>query len=185
MECEVVVIICEGCTRSKKGWSSLDWKCFAFYSFLTFWINSKTNHSTVIVDIVLIVTAFLCFIENNVSLVFADVKMSSFLHIPVWVLWKLQMLCDCCSSALWCLLCPFSSLAVVSVCPLFPSLLCFWLFVLPDSPQSPKLLLSLNSNPPLVQGRLGGSTTGLFVGLGSNACRPECFGLFVVYLYEC
>lgn len=77
------------------------------------------------------------------------------------------MLEDCCSSVH-----PVAQHLFLSV-PFF-SLLCFWLFVLPDSPQSPKLLLSLNSHPPLVQGRLGCSTTGLFVGLGSDACRPEC-----------
>lgn len=62
------------------------------------------------------------------------------------------------------------------------------LFVLSDSPQPPKLLLPLNSNPPLVQGRLGWSTTGLFVVFGSDAYRPECtclgfclFGCFVLF----
>lgn len=115
-------------------------------------------------------------------------RTSPSVHMISGFLSRLQKLEDCCSPALWCLLRPFSRSAFVFVRPLFFFLLCFWLFVLPASLQSPRLLPSLNSNPPLVQGRLGCSTTGLFVGLGSNACRPEftCLGFsFIVYLCEC
>lgn len=126
------------------------------------------------IDVVLIwiFTATLCRIEAPCT----------FLSNDLWVLSRPQMLEDCWSSALWCLLCPFSSSPFGFVCPSFLSaLFFFWLFVMPDSPQSPKLLLSLNSSSPLVQGRLGRSTTGLFVGLGRNACRPEY--TWVVYLF--
>lgn len=69
----------------------------------------------------------------------------------------------------------------LSLPPFCPPLLGFWLFVLRDSPQSLKLLLSLNSSPPLVQGRLGCSTAGLFVGLGRRGLQTWMYLLRVFF----
>lgn len=101
-------------------------------------------------------------------------------YIDLFALSRFRMPSPFSSSEFVFLVCHFFSL-----CSVFSSLCC------PTIPQPPKLLLPLNSNPPLVQGRLGCSTTGLFVGLGSDACRPECtclgfwFWFLVTYLCGC
>lgn len=69
------------------------------------------------IDVVLIwiFTATLCRIEAPCT----------FLSNDLWVLSRPQMLEDCWSSALWCLLCPFSSSPFGFVCPSFLSALFF------------------------------------------------------------
>ena len=79
----------------------------------------------------------------NMHFMHPNVTLTKMLHWATsWTfLFMLQMLEDCCSSALWGLPCPFSSSAFVYVCPFFPLCSVCWLFVLPDTQQSPKLLL--------------------------------------------
>lgn len=96
-----------------------------------------------------------------------------------------------------CLCAPlFSCLCAFCHCIFFPPFIFAELFVKSDSPQPPKLLrLSLNSNPPQVQGRLGWSTTGLFCVclvvffsfLAAMLTRPEstCLGFFFLIIVCC
>ena len=86
-----------------------------------------------------IVTKPSCHIEKMLHFVWAEVKLRCFLYISVcsndrWVLSRLQMQHDCCSSALWCLLGPFGGSALCfclslffSLCSVFGSLYCLTL----------------------------------------------------------